>query len=126
MAKIMIVEDDEALVKMLEMLFERMGHEVIGSLNGLDALYQVTYHQPDLIVLDLMMPWAAGDAVLGFIRSTQALKRIPVLVLSAHPNGAKIAHQLEADAYLPKPVDMRTLAEYVNRLLTSVSADSGS
>jgi CheY-like chemotaxis protein len=119
MATILIVEDDEEMQEMLRVILSRRGYEVHLSPNGVDALYQATQFKPDLIVLDLMMPWAAGDAVLGFIRSTEQLKRTRVLVFSAHPNGAQIAEQLEADGFLAKPVDISTLTNYVERLLAT-------
>ncbi|MBN1681190.1 MAG: response regulator [Anaerolineae bacterium] len=118
MATILIIEDDEQFQDLLQMALERHGHNVLRSLNGVDALYQASYHQPDLIILDLMMPWASGDAVLGFIRSTDQLKDIPVLVLSAHPNGESLARQLEADGFLAKPVSMVQFYNYVNTLLS--------
>ena len=117
MATILIVEDDEELQSMLKMMLQRSGHEVHLSPNGVDALYQVSYIKPELIVLDLMMPWASGDAVLGYVRSTSDVKHTRVLVLSAHPEGAKLANQLEADSFLPKPVDLQTFREHVDRLL---------
>lgn len=119
MATILIVEDDEELQDILEMMLTRHGHEVYRSPNGVDALYQAKRHKPDLIVLDLMMPLAAGDAVLGFIRSTQELKRIPVLVVSAHPKGAELAHQLQADGFLAKPIDAATFVRRVGDLLAA-------
>ena len=117
MATILIVEDDAELQKMLQVLLERQGHTVVGSPNGVDALYQASFVKPDLIILDLMMPWAAGDAVLGFVRSTNELKNTRVLVVSAHPDGASLAKQLEADGFLSKPVDLAHFYDYVNRLL---------
>jgi CheY-like chemotaxis protein len=114
---ILIVEDDEEFQQLLEICLRREGYQIVSSLNGVDALYQASYHQPDLIILDLMMPWASGDAVLGFIRSTEHLKQVPVLVVSAHPEGAKLAHQLEADGFMPKPVDLHALREVVAQLL---------
>jgi CheY-like chemotaxis protein len=114
---ILIVEDDEEFQRLLEICLQRDGYQIIGSLNGVDALYQASYHQPDLIILDLMMPWASGDAVLGFIRSTDHLKQVPVLVVSAHPEGPKLARQLEADGFLGKPVDMDLLRQTVAELL---------
>jgi DNA-binding response OmpR family regulator len=117
MATILLVEDDTELVKMLQLGLKRLGHEIISSANGLDAMVQATYTKPDLIILDLMMPWASGDAVLGFVRSTEALKATRVLVMSAHPNGARIAEQLQADCFLAKPVDLGILRENIERLL---------
>ncbi|NDJ75682.1 MAG: response regulator [Chloroflexi bacterium] len=121
MATILIVEDEEEMQELLQMALKRAGHEVVACLNGVEALYLATYHQPDLIVLDLMMPLASGDAVLGFIRSTDAIKDIPVLIVSAHPNGARLAHQLEADGFLPKPLAMQDLTAQVEALLQAAA-----
>jgi DNA-binding response OmpR family regulator len=117
MARILVVEDDESLQDMLQLILSHMGYEVLGSLNGVDALYQAAYYKPDLIILDLMMPWASGDAVLGFIRSTAGLKSTRVLVLSAHPNAEKIAAQLQADRFLAKPVDLDRFRAVVGQLV---------
>ncbi|MBI5957704.1 MAG: response regulator transcription factor [Chloroflexi bacterium] len=117
MATILIVEDDVEILEMMKIALRRKGHEVYGSPNGVDALYQVSYYKPDLVILDLMMPWASGDAVLGYIRSTTSVKQTRVLVVSAHPNGAELAQQLEADGYVGKPVEMNVLTGYVERLL---------
>jgi DNA-binding response OmpR family regulator len=119
MASILIVEDDTELLNLLHLVLSKRGYEVYLSPNGIDALYQASQFQPDLILLDLMMPWASGDAVLGFIRSTEKLKATRVLVVSAHPDGAKISEQLHADGFLAKPVDMNTLARHVEELLAA-------
>jgi|ABPY01.1.fsa_nt_gi CheY-like chemotaxis protein len=114
---ILIVEDDEEMQTMYQVMLERLGYEVYRSPNGVDALYQASHYKPDLIILDLMMPWASGDAVLGFVRSTDELKHTRVLVVSAHPDGASLAQQLEADGFLAKPVDMQTFCSFVEQLL---------
>lgn len=117
MSRILVVEDDESLQDMLQLILTHMGYEVLGSLNGVDALYQAAYYKPDLIILDLMMPWASGDAVLGFIRSTAELKSTRVLVVSAHPNAEKIAMQLNADRFLAKPIDIDKLRLVIGQLV---------
>lgn len=119
MPVILIVEDDDEIQGMMRTMLERLGYEVYRSANGVDALYQATAYKPDLIVLDLMMPWASGDAVLGFVRSTDSLKNTRVLVVSAHPDGASLAQQLEADAFLAKPIDMQIFCSYVERMLAT-------
>jgi CheY-like chemotaxis protein len=65
-----------------------------------------------------MMPVASGDLVLGFIRSTEKLKKIPVLVVSAHANIAALAEQYEADAYLQKPFSPQDLRFVMQQFLT--------
>ncbi len=122
MPKILIVEDDEQLQQVLEMTLKRHGYEVHGSTNGVDAMVQASSLKPDLIVLDLMMPLASGDAVLGFLRSTESLKKTRVLVVSAHPKAATLADQLDADGFLAKPVEMQTLCSAIDQLLDPETA----
>lgn len=119
MATILIVEDDKEMQDLLQLVLSQRGYEVQLSPNGVDALHRVSQFKPDLILLDLMMPWASGDAVLGFIRSTDTLKSTRVLIFSAHPKGAQIAQQLNADGFLAKPVDISTLTSQVERLLAT-------
>lgn len=118
MASILLVEDDAELRKLWEIYLKPSGHEIYHAVDGLEALYQAQYYRPDLIVLDLMMPTASGDLVLGFIRSTEALKKIPVLVVSAHHNIVALAEQYEADGYLRKPCSMDEFRRAVNQMLS--------
>jgi two-component system alkaline phosphatase synthesis response regulator PhoP len=120
MATILIVDDEEDLQMLLELALTRAGYEVYISPNGVDALYQVQYYKPDLILLDLMMPWASGDAVLGFVRSTEELEHTRVLVLSAHATGDQIAEQLKADAYIRKPAEMKEIIRTIKELLGEI------
>src|SRR5262245_3248949 len=117
MARILIVEDDSELRKLWEIYLKQLGHEVYHAIDGLEALYQARYYVPDLILLDLMMPTASGDLVLGFLRSTDNLKRIPVLVVSAHHNIAELAEQYEADGYLRKPCSRDEFCRAVEAML---------
>jgi len=117
MTRILVVEDDEGLLRILELMLARHGYEVACAPDGMEAIRLAAQLKPDLLVLDLMMPNAAGDAVLGFIRATRSLRQIRVVVISAHPNGQRIAQQLGADAYLAKPLDGPTLARTVEAVL---------
>jgi len=117
MARILIVEDDESLIMMLEIALRPLHHEIVRCLNGADALPMMRAHRPDLVILDLMMPSAAGDTVLGAIRSDNDICHTPVIVLSAHPKGESIAQAAGADVFLAKPVDIRNFRETVTRLL---------
>ena len=117
MPSILLVEDDGELRKLWELYLIPLGYEVVHAVNGLEALYQAKYHMPDLVVLDLMMPTASGDLVLGFMRSTDELKHIPVLVVSAHQQVEKLARQYEADSWLKKPVGVEEFRSAVQGLL---------
>lgn len=117
MGGILLVEDDQELRLLWETGLKSSGYAIHHAVNGLEALYQAQFHQPDLVILDLMMPTASGDLVLGFIRSTEALKHIPVLVVSAHQNVASLARQYEADAYMQKPVSIEDLRREIGKLI---------
>lgn len=117
MRRILIVEDDADVRHLLELYLKPLNVDVIQAQDGLEALYQAQYYQPDLIILDLMMPIASGDLVLGFIRSTEKLKKIPVLVVSAHANIAALAEQYEADGYLQKPFSPQELRYAIRQFL---------
>ncbi|MFP4321227.1 MAG: response regulator [Anaerolineales bacterium] len=114
---ILLVEDDEELRHLWELYLRPLGVAVHHARDGLEALYQAQAHHPDLIVLDLMMPTASGDLVLGFLRSTEDLKQIPVLVVSAHQNIASLAQQYDADGYLQKPVSVEEFRKAVQQMI---------
>lgn len=116
MANVLIVEDQEDLLTLFKIMLEQLGHHVEVARHGVEGLHQLK-NRPDLVILDLSMPLAAGDVVLGFIRSTPELAATKVLIISAHPNAERLAEELGADACLMKPVDMTSVSGAVNALL---------
>lgn len=117
MATILVVDDEPDMIEVWMLFLKRSGHEIVQAQDGLEALYLAQAHLPQLIILDLMMPTAGGDLVLGFIRSTDTLKNTQVLVISAHPRGEVLARDLEADGFLPKPVQLDDFQAAVDHLL---------
>ncbi len=115
MAVILVIEDAEEMRELLRNFLRRMNYQVAEANDGLEGIKMAQALRPDLIVLDLMMPIASGDLTLGFIRSTESLKKIPVIVTSAHPNARNIAAQLGANACLDKPFHMNELRELVEQ-----------
>jgi len=102
--KILLVEDDALLVKVLveEMTFE--GFEVVSVTNGLEVLSTAQKINPDLILLDLILPGLDGFEVLKQVRADEKLKKIPVFVISNldSVSDVKSAKALEADEYFIK------------------------
>lgn len=116
MALILVVEDQVEMQKLYQLILEEAGHEVIIAEHGVEGLHGLKT-MPDLVILDLQMPLASGDVVLGFIRSTPEIANTRVLIISAHPEAYTLARQLEADACLMKPVGMDQVTAKVNQLL---------
>ncbi|MFC1529071.1 PleD family two-component system response regulator, partial [Candidatus Latescibacterota bacterium] len=81
-ARIMVVEDNVDEAKLIKMILEPEGYEVITALNGNDAKEKMKIEIPDLIVLDVMMPEMDGFTFCSWIRSNGDYKDLPVILLS--------------------------------------------
>ncbi len=82
MAKIALIEDDMAIVQMYRMKLESDGFDVVTANNGADGLILVKSENPDIVLLDIMMPEMRGDEMLEKLRATEYGKDIPVIVLT--------------------------------------------
>jgi DNA-binding response OmpR family regulator len=122
MAHVLVVEDAEDIRLLLVDLLDVMGHTATEVSDGLSGVRAALNKHPDLVILDLMMPTASGDSALQFIRGTPELATMPVLVLSAHVDVAAIATRYGADAWLSKPVEIRTLRDKITELLEKSAA----
>ena len=109
MNKILIIDDDARLVKNVETYLEDFGYQTEGAFNGMEGLQKVKSFQPDLVILDLMMPELDGLEVCREIRKDNA---VPVIMLTARGEESDIVSGLEvgADDYLTKPFSLRELA----------------
>lgn len=117
MAKILMVDDEADMLDVWSLYLRDFGHDVMKAINGIEALDIAQKTPPDLVILDLMMPNASGEMVLGIIRNTPSLQDTRVLVVSAHPKGAQLAESFDADGFLEKPVDAEQFQAEVSRLI---------
>lgn len=100
---------------MLTMALEHAGVHVVTAVNGVEALHLARTHHPSLILLDLMMPRMTGEAFRKFQLATAEIREIPVVVVSAHHDAAKIAQRMRASGCLLKPIDFDQLGALVAR-----------
>ncbi|MCL5996622.1 MAG: response regulator transcription factor [Chloroflexi bacterium] len=123
MATVLIVDDDSKIIEMLRRTLAYEGYRVVTALNGLEALAQARDHNPDLIVLDWMLPKLDGPAVLQKLRNAD---RTPVLMLTARNaiEDRVDALELGADDYLVKPFAPEELLARVQALLRRAAASS--
>ena len=82
-AKILCIEDDQDMIDYLKLILGKAGYEVIGALGGQQGLEAMRSEQPDLILLDLMMPVVGGADVLLLKKRDPAIHDIPVIALTA-------------------------------------------
>jgi two-component system response regulator MprA len=116
-ARILIVDDEADLVEVCTMALEAKGHSVAGITQPKLALVSAKREQPEVVVLDWVMPGCDGGAVLAMLRADCVTATTPVVLMSALPDGAARAHAAGADAFLPKPFDADQLAHIVAQVL---------
>jgi CheY-like chemotaxis protein len=119
MRKVLLVDDEDSLRKVLKDLLERDGYEVSEARDGVQALEQVDRVGPDIVVLDLNLPALDGYGVLSQLRSRPATAGIPVIVLTAkgdEDNEVRV-FELGADDFLQKPFRARALSARLEAVL---------
>jgi CheY-like chemotaxis protein len=117
--KVLLVEDEEQLRRVMKDLLEREGYLVSEARDGIQALDQVDRHAPDIIVLDLNLPGLDGYSVLQQLRSRPATRTIPVMVLTAkgdEDNEVRV-FELGADDFITKPFRARALSARLEAVL---------
>ncbi|MEH7299487.1 response regulator transcription factor [Neobacillus drentensis] len=117
--KILLVDDERRIIEVLEAYLEREGYEIHSADNGIDALKKVKSINPDLIILDLMLPDISGEEVCRLVRKESD---VPILMLTAKSaeddriNGIVMG----ADDYLTKPFSPREVVVRVQAILRRV------
>jgi CheY-like chemotaxis protein len=112
---VLVVEDDLDSRVMLSTALEFEGYDVVTATNGMEAFNVARRHNPCVIVLDLMMPVMTGEEFRAAQVADAGIRRIPVLVLSAHHDAVAIAKRMKAAGCLTKPVDFDALAELIKK-----------
>jgi len=116
--KILVAEDEAMLLKTIELKLKKEGYEVIATADGKQALEQIEIEKPDLVITDIMMPYASGLEITSFIRN-KLQSKTPIIVLSAMEQEKVVmeAFELGADDYITKPFRLNELAIRVKRLI---------
>jgi two-component system KDP operon response regulator KdpE len=113
--KLLVIDDDTAVTDLLSLLLRSQGFEVFATNNSTDGLNMIREVEPNLVVLDLMMPEMDGWEVC---RAVRQFSQVPIIILSALNDPSMIASVLDAgaDDYLTKPTPSRVLVAHINRL----------
>jgi two-component system KDP operon response regulator KdpE len=121
--RILVVDDEARMIDFIRMNMELEGARILSARNGVEALDQVRKHNPDLILLDIMMPQLDGYETLRMLREFSS---IPVVMLTAKGEEEDIVKGLElgADDYIPKPFGVRELVSRVKAVLRRVQSST--
>ena len=117
--RVLLVDDEELILHMLADSLQNAGYEVITAQDGAEGLARARAEQPDLIILDVMMPKLDGLKVARLLKSDRNHSHIPIIILTAKVGASDpdLVRQAGADCYLTKPVDVNLLNRHVKRLL---------
>ena len=117
--KILVVDDEVDLVETVRFPLEMEGYDVLVSYNGEDALNQARKENPDLIILDLMLPKLDGYKVCRLLKFDERYKHIPILMLTAktQEKDKTLGMETGANEYITKPFEMDYLMEKVKAYL---------
>lgn len=123
MVRVLAVDDDPVILRLLQLNLELAGHTVVTAADGLQGLAAIREHHPDVVLLDVMMPNLDGFQVCEAVRADPdpAVATIPIVLLSARAQQADVdtGLRLGATTYVTKPFDPLELVALVERLGTS-------
>lgn len=117
--KILIAEDDTLILKTLQLCLQKDGYDIICTMDGLEAIEKIEENKPDLIIVDIMLPYFSGLEILGKVK--QAGSSVPVIVISAMGQQDVVdeAIRLGADEYISKPFNINSLSSHIKRLTST-------
>jgi len=109
--KILVIDDEEGVLTLLKFRLGKFGHEVITSNNGIDGIRKARMFEPDLILLDLVMPGMSGFRVCELLKSYKKTKDIPIFIFTALDRLEDVERAFEkgADDYIVKPFEVVTI-----------------
>jgi two-component system alkaline phosphatase synthesis response regulator PhoP/two-component system response regulator VicR len=125
MSRILVVDDEPNIVRLIQVNLERRNYRVETANNGAQALAKIKENRPDLLVSDVMMPEMDGFDLLANIRRDPALMDLPVIMLTAKAQDDDVmrGYKTGADMYLTKPFKPDELIGFVQRILSYDSGD---
>jgi len=118
--KVVYIEDESEMIDLVRLILSRKGYEVIGANGGREGLDIIRQKLPDLVLLDLMMPDMDGWDVYQQMKSVEATRDIPVIVITAKAQSIdKVLglHIAKVDDYISKPFSPQELVESVEKVI---------
>ncbi|WP_194852431.1 response regulator [Nonlabens antarcticus] len=118
--KILIVEDSENILEMLELMFEIQGWESAKLKNLNDFVDHVASIAPDIILMDMLLSGANGCDACRTLKSDDAYKEIPIIMMSAHPEARTETTNAGADFFLDKPFEINDLISKIETAIEMI------
>ena len=126
-ARILSIEDEPGMSSLIQLIFERQGHHVVSVKSGEFGLEMLRSLQPDVLLLDLMLPDIDGWDIYEQMKNDDELTQVPVIIVSARDKeqDAKSGHHvIGKDRFVAKPFEVKELIDTVNRALAKEPVNS--
>lgn len=123
-ARVLVVDDEPDLVRILEFGLKAAGYQVEVASDGQEGLKKARELKPDIILLDLMLPKLDGYKVCRLLKFDERYKHIPIMILSARTQEGDqaLAHEMGANQFITKPYDFQEILEQVAGLIRASAA----
>ncbi len=120
--RVLVVDDEKPIARLVQVNLEQAGYEVAVAHDGREALKKLDSFQPELLVLDIAMPYADGFEILEIIKSDPTSKDLPVVFLTAKSQEHDIfrGYQSGVDCYLTKPFEPNDVVTVVRRIFQAL------
>jgi two-component system response regulator VicR len=125
---VVCIEDEPPMIDLVKLILKNRGYDVVGALGGKEGLDAIRKHQPDLVLLDLMMPEMNGWDVYQQMKADDYMSTIPVIVVTAKAqNIDKVLglHIAKVQDYITKPFSPAELLKSIDRVLQGKGSDGG-
>ena len=124
--KILVCDDERSIVRLIQVNLERQGWSVVTAYDGKEGLEKVKSDKPDIVVLDVMMPYMDGFEVLKNLRRDPEYQNLPVVMLTAKAQDKDVfeGYHVGADVYLTKPFNPMELVTFIKRIIAG-GTDNG-
>ena len=118
-ARVLVVDDEPDLVRILEFGLKAAGYQVMTANDGQEGLKKAREQKPDIILLDLMLPKLDGYKVCRLLKFDERYKHIPIMILSARTQEGdqNLAHEMGANRFLTKPYEFSEILQHIQALL---------
>jgi two-component system alkaline phosphatase synthesis response regulator PhoP/two-component system response regulator VicR len=125
--KILVCDDERHIVRLIQVNLERQGYQVVTAFDGKEGLEKIRSEKPNLVVLDVMMPYMDGFEVLKALRREPETESLPVIMLTAKAQDKDVfeGYHYGADMYLTKPFNPMELVTFVKRITQGQDGPDG-
>lgn len=117
--KILVIDDEIEIVELIQGWLSHIGYEVITAHDGHEGLWQIKSKKPDLVLLDALIPGKTGYEILGEMKKQEAIRDIPVIMMSGRPSMTDT--EGEAFAFVGKPFEPKDMLEKIRKALREKS-----